>query len=210
MRGRTISPLLMVLFLPTMAAAAPPSPSDDGVPAVAPPGVAAEPLPTVRPGEVVTQGPWRPPAERSSFTWELGVGAGVTSVGGDDGSTHSGFAPSLGLGGFVTSRLALMARISATTYTEKAGYAFQAFYGGAAQLWPIDRLFVSGGVGVATLTPPSVKSDMSVGLGGSVRAGFVVAPLPRLDVAVVVEAMPAVYGDRFVMGASLGIEFQHI
>ena len=51
---------------------------------------------------------------------------------------------------------------------------------------------------------------MSVGVGGDFRAGFVIAPLPRLNLAVVIEGLPAVYGDRFVMGASLGIELQHI
>ena len=136
--------------------------------------------------------PVTPPSEyvRHGFTIELGLGLGETAVGSDtQGRDHTalGLAPlSLGIGGFLSPRLALMGRAAGTSYSrdDARGNSYDTvngFYGANLQYWATDRFYIGGGPGLAVLVADpygSATKDVrfaEVGFGLNARAGFAFA-----------------------------------
>jgi hypothetical protein len=127
---------------------------------------------------------------RHGFTMELGLGISQTSVSSDVGAReHSdiGLAPlSIGLGGFLSPRLALIGRAAGTsTFRDDAnGKSYQTvngFYGPTLQYWATDRFYVGGGVGLAVLAGDPLGSKardihfLETGFGANARVGFAFA-----------------------------------
>ena len=127
---------------------------------------------------------------RHGFTMELGLGMSQTGTSSDvGGRDHSGLglAPlSLGLGGFLTPRLALIGRAAGTSYSreDSRGNSYSTvngFYGPTLQYWATDRVFLGGGVGLAVLAADlygEARKDVrffDTGIGLNARAGWAFA-----------------------------------
>jgi hypothetical protein len=88
------------------------------------------------------------PVERGGFTLILDLGVGLQH---DQaiGSTESGLAGiNLGIGGFLTDRLALMLRASGTNVSYGPVRQVSGTAAPALQYWASDRLSLTGGVGM--------------------------------------------------------------
>ncbi len=125
---------------------------------------------------------------RHGFTMELGLGISETAIASDVSTRDEsaiGLAPlSLGLGGFLSPRLALIGRAAGTsTFRDDArGRSYQtvnAFYGPTLQYWATDRLYVGGGIGLAVLAADPFGHnkqvqffDTGVGLNGRLGWAF--------------------------------------
>lgn len=94
--------------------------------------------------------------ERRGFAASLGLGAAATtlSVGGADTAadpTAAGF--DLSVGGFVSRDVALLGRVSASSFDNQGARSLHGSVQAAVQLWVNDRFGVEGGVGVGVLAP---------------------------------------------------------
>jgi hypothetical protein len=161
--------------------------------------------------------------ERTGFTGDLAMGGSVTTgtiapvCGGSggsgcpDGSTplrwQPGLAPlTLSLGGFVTPHLALLFRMTGTSYFRGDAQYANLFYGASVEWWPHDHWFVSGGAGVAgtALNPwlGSSAGPSQAGLGLNARAGAALASGDRHALTLSSEAILGFYGNA-PMGLAL-------
>jgi hypothetical protein len=118
-----------------------------------------------------------------------------------------GLAPlGLSLGGYLTPRLALLGRLSGTSYFRGDEQILHMFAGPVVEFWPHDRWFVSGGVGLGSLTPnPLLGSSLVTprqGVAFDARAGAVLAGGVRHAVTASLEVIPAIY-KHFQAGAAL-------
>lgn len=172
---------------------------------------------------------------REGFTLELGVGAAVTFVSttystgcfsttgdcateGDVTETESfgGFAPlSVGIGGFLSKRVALEFRVAGTSYFEREENWVHAFAGPAIQVWPGDRVMLGAGVGAGTFGENPLLSRRGAltsraysGVALSLRGGY--AFLTNRDHALrcSLEFLPGFYDNRRVVGSALSLEWQ--
>jgi hypothetical protein len=154
---------------------------------------------------------------RHGFTMELGLGISQTSVSSQVGEReHSGIglAPlSLGLGGFLSPRLAIIGRAAGTsTFRDDAkGSSYQTvngFYGPTLQYWVTDRFYLGGGPGLALLGADPLgdrKRDihfLEAGFGLNARAGFAFA-LPG-DHHALVLGIDA-FGSKFAQSNTLAV-----
>lgn len=158
------------------------------------------------------------------FTGDLGIGLSFMSVPSDSrcsisvsgGITctndaregHVGLAPlSLSLGGFVTHEVALLARVSGTSYFESGDQITHNFYGVLAEVWPIDELFLSGGIGLAIYGPnPLFSRSSRESVGGwalDFRVGTALAQGTNHDFTLSLEAIPGFYDGETVHGFAL-------
>jgi hypothetical protein len=146
-----------------------------------------------------------------SFSSSCGVPvAGVVNCTADEERQgHFGLAPlSLSLGGFVTHRVALLARASGTSYFEDGAQIGHNFYGVVAEVWPIDELFLSGGAGFAIYGPnPWFSGSSSLeSVGGwalDFRVGTALAQGTNHDFTLSLEAIPGFYDGETVQGFAL-------
>jgi hypothetical protein len=162
---------------------------------------------------------------RHGFTMELGLGLSHTAVWSDvSAREHSdlGLAPlSLGLGGFLSPRVALIGRASGTsTFRDDAqGKSYQtlnAFYGPTLQYWATDRLYVGGGVGLAVLAADPLKSGsnkdvqfIETGLGFTARLGWAFAlPGDHNALTLGVEAFASRFADSTTMATATTLGWQ--
>ncbi|MDF3071320.1 MAG: hypothetical protein K0R38_6921 [Polyangiaceae bacterium] len=155
------------------------------------------------------------------FTGDLGIGVSLmnvpsfsTSCGPYGGctpvprSSHFGLAPlSLSLGGFITPRVALLARAAGTSYFEDGTQMTHNFYGIIAEVWPIDEIFVSGGVGLGLYGPnPLFSRSSREAVGGwalDFRIGAALAQGTNHDFTLALEAIPGFYDGETVQGFAL-------
>lgn len=154
------------------------------------------------------------------FTGDLGIGLSLMNVPsfalscGLNGctdvprSSHWGLAPlSLSLGGFVTHEVALLARLSGTSYFEGGAQIGHNFYGVLAEVWPIDELFVSGGIGLGIYGPnPLFSRSDRESVGGwalDFRVGAALAQGTNHDFTLSLEAIPGFYDGETVHGFAL-------
>lgn len=157
---------------------------------------------------------------RQGFTLELGLGAALTHVSPDGGTSETkfGIAPlSMSLGGFITPDIALLARAAGTSYFDKgtSGDTSQfvsAFYGAHLQYWFTDRFMMSAGPGFMlfgenAFLAPSKKPV--TGYGASVRAGYAVLAIKHHVLRFAVELFPAHFKDATVLGSALNFEWQY-
>lgn len=191
------------------------SPLPEASPPSAP--VAAPPSPPqpIESEEAPVEGPLR-----QGFTLELGLGAALTHVSPDNGTSQTkvGLAPlSMSLGGFITPNIALLARAAGTSYFDKgtSGDTSQfvsAFYGAHLQYWITDQFMMSAGPGFmlfgenAFLTP---AEKPVTGYGASVRAGYAVLAIKHHVLRFSVELFPAKFKEASVLGSALNFEWQY-
>ena len=118
--------------------------------------------------------------ERKGFTLQLELsGGGSTLFARGDGrdETEAGLGFNLGLGGFLTPRIALLGRIATFNWgITTAGYdeGASVLMGPALQWWMHDRFYVEGGVGVAvtSIAPLGEETDDKGGMGFSLGVGY--------------------------------------
>jgi hypothetical protein len=156
------------------------------------------------------------------FTGDLGIGVSLMSVPGPrlycerdacspsrlPRSSHFGLAPlSLSLGGYITPRVALLARAAGTSYFEDGEQIGHNFYGVLAEIWPIDEVFISGGVGFGIYGPnPLFSGSSRNSVGGwalDVRVGAALAQGTNHDFTLALEAIPGFYNGYTVQGFAL-------
>ncbi len=156
------------------------------------------------------------------FTGDLGIGLAVTmrpvfsescsSVTGCTSSTRHegewGFAPlSLSLGGWVSPKVALIARFAGTSYFKSGNQIGHNFYGAGVEVWPVDALYLSGGIGFALYGPNPLFSQSSVSLKSGwaldFRVGAALAQGTNHDFTLSLEAIPGFYERDTVTGLAL-------
>jgi hypothetical protein len=162
---------------------------------------------------------------RSGFTIGLDAGLGVTAVSAD------GYQPSAGvglagldlqLGGFVSPRLAISARVSGTQFRSADDQDLTYFHGllgVVGQYWVSSRFFVGGGAGLAVFGIGSSSADSTgdgermpdsiggVGLEG--RAGYEIWRGRKSALQIAVELIPATYDGGRVTSTALQLGWQH-
>jgi hypothetical protein len=147
---------------------------------------------------------------RHRFTYEVGLGAGATSLtreffppggfGGPGRSTvtsfHPTFAVSASAGVFLTEEVALLLRLSAPTY-EDGGWWVASFAGPAVQVWLADEWVVGAGVGLGAKIPNEFgQNNFAVwefGTAFSARASYVLRPETNGVWRLGVEVVPIFY-----------------
>jgi hypothetical protein len=168
---------------------------------------------------------------RHGFTLELGLGAALTFVTREYGTsvgpggpqvsvtrkqtdTYVGYAPlSIGIGGFISPRFALLFRATGTAFFEYGDQWANGIYGGVLQFWPSDNFFLSAGGGVALIGQSSfVPRDSSgslTGFGFSARAGVAVANFTHHSLRIDAEVLPAFYERRSAVGTAIVFAWQY-
>ncbi len=114
------------------------------------------------------------------MTFEANIGLGWIRMSDDNQSetTDLGLGGlSLGLGGWVSPKLAITARIAGVTYSEDGTSLSDVFFGPAAQYWVDDHFWLGGGAGLGILAVSgdgvNPNADNSVtGFGLDFRAGY--------------------------------------
>jgi hypothetical protein len=152
--------------------------------------------------------------ERRGFTGDLSLGFSLTTRTAGSACYSSsgqcppdpeteihlepGFAPlGVSLGGYFTPRIALLFRLAGTSYFRANSHYLHTFAGPVLELWPHDRWFVAGGVGLGTFAPnplfgPSVVSS-DAGLAFDARVGAVLLGGVKHALTVSLEVIPALY-----------------
>ena len=122
---------------------------------------------------------------------------------------------SVGVGVFVTPRLAVLARLAGTTYSQRGSYNGEshlwtyAFYGVSVQYWIDEVWFLEGGLGLGHngrdgfLVP---LRSTQYGVSFSARAGWVFATHGSHSFSATLELIPSVYREtqEYVGVKSLG------
>lgn len=156
---------------------------------------------------------------RRGLTLELGLGAALTHVAREKAEAESGLGPaalSIGVGGFVTPKLAILAREAGTTYfgSRAGGDVTQHLllsYGVQLQYWANDWVSISAGpaLAVAGDNPLLATShDLALGLGASARTGIALLAVTHHVLRASCEIFNAKVPDAFVFGSTLGVEWQ--
>ncbi len=161
--------------------------------------------------------------QRRGFTLQLGLGLGATYRRSRQRlELRPGLAPlSLGIGAFVSPRLAVMARVAGTNYTEGADVRMSGFYGAVAQRWFGEAVTVSGGLGVGLFGIddlkfysrqdwslfPDVGKDVQVGVSTTLRVGFAVARWRRHALQVSSEVLTTVLTNEPHLAVGHALEF---
>ncbi len=184
--------------------------------------------------------PAPPPSwpQRKGFTLEVGIGPAYTTVSNTSLDGGFGLAPlSLTLGGFVSSRVSLGARLGGTSFFEKvprtttvtllgstttrttteSEQVLNGFYGPVMQVFLSDHVFLGGGLGLGLFgVNPLLRSGSSTGLPKmeagfalAARAGFAFIAKGHHWLGVVLEAYPAFYGDKTAFGMSSILQWQY-
>ena len=164
------------------------------------------------------------------FTGDLGIGASLMLVphrtfdecfsstpdgcdGADTGSRTEtqvklGLAPlSLSLGGFINPRFALLFRAAGTSYFVDGDQVGHNFYGAVMEWWPVERIYLGGGVGFALFGSNPLLNrdgpDLEGGWALDLRVGAALAGGTNHDFTVSLEAIPGFYEDDVVTGFAL-------
>jgi len=164
--------------------------------------------------------------EREGFTGDLGIGVSLTSVNSKVDTiqtclpgvvcsssseprtdTRFGLAPiSVSLGGFFNPTVALLFRAAGTSYFVDGDQWLHGFYGPVIEVWPHDRFYFGGGVGLALFGPNPLtnsNADPSTGFAIDLRAGVALVNATHHDATISVEVIPGFYGDDTVVGYAL-------
>lgn len=110
--------------------------------------------------------------ETSAGTSEISVGLGVFSIAGISQTRFGGL--DLGVGGFVSPRLALTARLAGGTIIESDVVAYVGVLGPNAQYWLDDHIWLGGGLGLGFMLASAGGDDSAAvaGSGVDLRAGY--------------------------------------
>jgi hypothetical protein len=157
---------------------------------------------------------------REGFTLELGLGLGITRVAVESlgSEVNVGLAPlSLSLGGFLSSDLALMARMAGTSWFEEVGDGDAQigayFYGIALQYYLSDAGFVGGGVGYGLLAlnpffSRSASYESEGGLAFTVRGGYAVYTSRNHWLGFTLELFPEFFDNVTTLGTAINFQWQ--
>lgn len=188
--------------------------------------VAAVLVPAVSHAEETTQpaavADVEPMSVRSGFTLELGLGAGLTMVSPEMGESENKMGLSgltLGLGAFVTDRVAVLARATGTSFQQDVlgeGHTFinsVLLVGG--QYWVNDQLTVTAGAGLGILGPSPFESDLDAvedqkGFAVSAGAGYSFLLSGQHALRAALEVIPGFYDGATVVGTGLRLEWQYL
>lgn len=152
---------------------------------------------------------------RSGFTGDLGVGVAVTfaqranvancvnNVCGSGALVSKtrgelGFAPlSFSLGGFVSRRVAILARSAGTVFANNGDFYSHDFLGPIVEVWPADIFYFSAGPGLAIASRNSffvgTGEDKTAGWAVDLRAGLAVLRKTNHDLTLSLELIPSFY-----------------
>ena len=144
-------------------------------------------------------------------TTEASVGLfqdGLGDTSGGQSTTLVGLGIGLGVGGFVTPRLAITARV-AGGFVASGSVAALVFIGPSAQWWMTPKVWLGAGVGLAGgLALSDCGSNCGItGIGFDARVGYAFSATARRTFNISIEATPAYYsqnGDS-VLGFGLAV-----
>jgi hypothetical protein len=186
-------------------------------PAPAPYPPAPAPYPVPPPGGYAPQPyyqpmPVAPGPQRDGVTVGLDLGLGFTNVSADGGGSDSEGGLSglnISLGGFISPTMAILVRISGTTFDGGFDQTFiSGFLGGTVQAWVAPRVFVGGGAGIGILTCSDCE-DSETGLAVTGRAGFEISQGRSSGFHIAAEITPGFYDGGRVTSIGLQIGWQH-
>lgn len=150
----------------------------------------------------------QPAASRNGLTFEANLGLGLiwSTVEGSDESSDSELALGLGLGvgGWVSPRLAISARLAGVSYSDECSPGGDdtctlnsTFFGPSLQYWVNDQVWFGGGLGVAIARTFRNASDEDgigeEGLGLDLRAGYSFSTGGQSTFNISVEYTPGFY-----------------
>jgi len=146
---------------------------------------------------------------RSGFTLELGLGVAMVSVPELDASRFGLHGLTIGLGGFVSSSVALEARITgATLLDDGAGsLTFSTLLFGV-QYWASDIFMLGAGIGAAVVRS-DFASEMFFGIGLDVRAGLAFARWSSGEMRVALDFAAGLIDGTVLAMYALALEYQY-
>jgi hypothetical protein len=157
---------------------------------------------------------------RRGFTLELGFGGSLTYVARERADGHTGIGPTtlaVGVGVFVTPKVALLARWSGTTYFDEnaKGETTQVINelgGFHLQYWANDAISLSAGPALAVVgVNPVFAADGNpqVGFGGSGRVGYSLFSAKHHVLRLSWETFNSKIASAFIYGSALSFEWQY-
>jgi hypothetical protein len=162
---------------------------------------------------------------RNGVTFEANLGIGWLRLSGDGESDTSdlGGAFCIGVGGWVSPKLAITGRLATVTAFDSAGgYDFtytNAMIGGALQYWIDDHIWLGGGLGlgryrVSVSADGDSASDSIDGFALDLRAGYTFSQGTDSTWNASVELTPASYSengqDATITGIAFMVGYQHL
>lgn len=166
---------------------------------------------------------------RSGFTGDLGAGLALTTYQSKNVSACVGnvcgpgsfvserrnelglAGPSFSLGGFVSHRVAILARSARTSFFRDDDVFSNDFLGPIVEVWPSDAFYFSAGPGLAVASRNGfflgTGKDATVGWGLDLRAGLAVLQRPHNDLTLSLEITPAFYDDNGTKTNATGVAF---
>lgn len=151
---------------------------------------------------------------RNGITFEANLGFGFLQAESDGSSsdTESSLGGlNLGIGAFISPRMAISARVAGVTHTEDGASITEAFFGPSVQYWVSPNLWVGGGLGlgVARVEVDGFGSDSETGLALDGRVGYTFNPQAKHSFNVSAELTPAFIEDVTFTGFALLIGYQY-
>ncbi len=223
---------LLAVAIPASALAAPDplDPSDPYKPAPEPvppadrSAPAPEPSPPAPRPHPIEQPPSpEPPASvaptlasfRTGTTFEAGIGIGWIhySASGISNTSDVGVAgPNLGVGHWISPRLAITGRIAGVTRSDSGIRVTNAVVVGAAQYWADDHFWLAGGLGLGLLVLTgssfdSSQDNVTTGFGIDARVGYTFSQTHEHAFTVALELTPTLLSNRGESARYTGIGF---
>lgn len=132
--------------------------------------------PYYQPVQPVYAQPPQPVSLHDGMTFELNLGLGWVRASANDTSDTSNLGIgglSLGVGGWVSPKLAITGRIAGVTLSENGARLSDIFFGPSAQYWIDDHFWLGGGAGLGILAVSNnANSDSITGVGLDLRIGY--------------------------------------
>jgi hypothetical protein len=148
-----------------------------------------------------------------TFEANLGLGLIWSTVEGSDESSDSELAVGLGLGlgGWVSPRLAISARLAGVSYSDECSVGSDdtctlnsTFFGPSLQYWVNEQVWFGGGIGVSVARTFRNASDedgvSEEGLGLDLRAGYSFSAGGQSTFNISVEYTPGFYTFETIIG----------
>lgn len=166
----------------------------------------------------------RAEVHRGGFTLELSTGVGSFSsfqIDGDDVREPAIVPIAIGIGGFVTDRVAILGRASLVLFTySPEGFrpadsrltpqlTRSLFLGTTAQVWLNDSLSIESGLGVTIIGNGPIEAQFNRGLGVPTRLGWSFAEAGNGSFSAVLELLPSFFSrGEATLSSSIGIQWQ--
>lgn len=164
-------------------------------------------------------------AERGGFTLEISSGVGSFSsfqIEGDNVLEPAVAPLSVGIGGFVSSNVAILGRASIVlfNYSPDALHAEQdsrlspqltrsAFLGSTLQYWVSDSWMIESGLGLSLIGNGPVEAQFNRGVGIPGRVGWTLAEAGNGSLSAVFELFPSFYSrGETTLSSTLGVQWQ--